>query len=159
MLDHAVALARCSDAVLMLARVVAHAPLVFFEPPLSAYPVSAVDPDATRKNVEMATEELDRMAKQIAARDSLRVETAVMVGDVAAETILDLAKSTSRRSHRDDIAWARRVAARDRQCGRQGLAGQSTPAAALPSARYRGSGRTRRETRHDHSDMTSVRLH
>ena len=86
--------------MLILARVVAHAPLVFFEPPLSAYPVSAIDPDATRKNVEMATDELDRLAKQIAARDSLRVETAVMVGDVAAETILDLAKST----HADLIA-------------------------------------------------------
>lgn len=99
-LPPALSLARCSDATLILLRVVMPVPIYMIESQVPAYPTMIPDAEATRLVEREAEEDLRALATSLEHETSLKVETRVEVADAAAKAILGVAK----RDHIDLIA-------------------------------------------------------
>jgi len=93
-LDGAAALAQCSDAPVVLLRVVPHVPKVIaydMHEPL-IIPPTIPDPEATEQVVHDVTRQVEDLARSLRDRGSVNVEAHVIVGDRVAESIIDFAR-------------------------------------------------------------------
>jgi nucleotide-binding universal stress UspA family protein len=92
-LDSAIALAACADAVLILARIVLPVPLYSYEGAVPSFRSVAVDTGTTRQLADIATADLCEVAERLESEVSTRVETEVVIAEHPAAALLDLAKA------------------------------------------------------------------
>jgi len=88
----AAAMAQCSNASLVLLRVVAPVPIYVFDPQVPAYPTSIEDPDATKQLADEAEDALAAVAVNLEHEYSIKAETVVVTSGDTARTILQVAK-------------------------------------------------------------------
>jgi nucleotide-binding universal stress UspA family protein len=99
-LDAAAALAQCSDAMVVLLRVVPHVPKVIaydMHEPL-IFPPTIPDTEATEQVVQDVTRQVEELARSLRELGNVKVEAHVIVGDRVAESIIDFA-----RGHNADV--------------------------------------------------------
>lgn len=92
-LSFAIALARCSNALLILARIVVPVPLYSYDGPSPSSSSAVVDADATRQLADIATADLCELAERLEGEGNTRVETEVVIAEHPAAALLKLAKT------------------------------------------------------------------
>src|SRR5215471_18488207 len=93
-LDAATALAQCSDATVVLLRVVPHVPkvIVYDSHEPFIFPPMIPDDEATATVVDDVTPQVEGLARSLRERGGVKVETHVIVGDRVVESIIDFAR-------------------------------------------------------------------
>jgi nucleotide-binding universal stress UspA family protein len=91
-LPAAAAMAQCSDAVLVLLRVVAPIHIYMVDPQVPAYATPIEDPDATTLAANEAEDDLSTLAASLEHEYSIKAETVVEISGRTAEAILEVAK-------------------------------------------------------------------
>jgi len=94
-LPAAAAMAQCSNATLVLLRVVAPVPFYVFDPQIPAYPTAVEDPDATKHLACDAEDALTSLAARLEREYSINTETAVEVSADTARAIFQWAKASN----------------------------------------------------------------